>query len=548
MGVGVSKHGKQLEPGQRWYLNEGDGCFGCDQVNKTNCGERFGPGWKYCGSSQCTEGKQGTGCEAICCEPTPQEQATIAATRERLITNWVKSDPCQAFSTGHGYDLKPYTFSTSMIGNETAGDLCQQIEACNKDPKCKGVLDRFDMASTVSLVNTLDGQVANANTNFYVKRVLDPKIKAGGGGGGASSFVQCNDNELLTGMKIRAGDTIDGIASLYCNTTDGIYRGTAAREIPVNWGGGGGSVDNYVCPKNQALNGYTIRAGNWTDSLILQCGALDGKTAGTTFPRSGGGGGGEPQPRECPQNAFLIGTQARSGSRLDSLQGTCIDGSDIVNTQRTIGKQLDCCAGITKDGLACGPWIPGSNACQEAKRNYCSTKDYFFTDACKQMFAPNDRQIQSQSDNETAQRVCASIKGSTDATPQQLDWCSCVNADVPADTPMVAKGIFQCINPQCMGKGLKTFGLTCPSAITICSQDEFRSSLEKSKVGKLYVQNNCGNISPPATNGGGEPAPVPTPTPGSTSGVSRTAVAVVGGMGILVALLLLFALIKTMRK
>lgn len=78
-----------------------------------------------------------------------------------------------------------------------------------------------------------------------------------------------------------------------------------------------------------------------------------------------------------------------------------------------------------------------------------------------------------------------------------------------------------------MTVGLKPFGMSCPTAYTICNANDFKAALNQSEIGKLYVANNCGQLqgSGGTTTGSGGTTTGTTP-PTSTGGTNTT-----GGSG-----------------
>jgi len=290
---------------------------------------------------------------------------------------------------------------------------------------------------------------------------------------------------------------------------DDFFYQEKTTDINLSNVGGGGTPQNFQCPPGQALKGYTIHAGAWVDGLDLECRNVLDDGNPTKSPHYGGYVG-KPQKRNCYTNVFLSGMAGRGGQYLDQLTGRCTDAIPYIKTAKEVSKQLDCCAGTVVDPFACGKWIPGSPACLEAKRSACSQRKYFFTEPCKQIFAPTARQVKNQSDNDLAQKICTQVKHDPNATEEEKDWCSCYNAEVPPDTPLVARGIFQCIDPKCKSKGLLPFGMMCPSSLVLCTQKEFTTELSKSNIGRQYIANECGGIKIETGPGRAPPPPLPT--------------------------------------
>jgi hypothetical protein len=207
-----------------------------------------------------------------------------------------------------------------------------------------------------------------------------------------------------------------------------------------------------------------------------------------------------------------------------------VDATPYIETFFTPQRQLECCARLNTDPFACGQWSSsvsaapgGGGKCQETKR-LCSQREYFFTPACKELFtggaagagASTSRQITNQTDNDVAARVCAEIKADPKATDDEKTWCACFNADVPPRIPLVARGLFQCVDPQCTGRGLKPFGMKCPESIVLCNQEDFTTALKDSEIGRQFIQQECGNVNLPGeTTGPGPSGPIPSGPLGS---------------------------------
>jgi hypothetical protein len=373
-------------------------------------------------------------------------------------------------------------------------NLCAVAQVCNQQgERCQGFNSLGFLRGKVS-----DMQPAT-DVNLYTKwgSPLLPEIPAGGPGGGLQGRVQCQPDELMVGMKVRSGRYVDGIESIECQSTKNINTRELPREVKTYWGGGGGAPQFFQCPQGQALKGYKVHAGKWMDGLQLICKPVGDDKDSTPASESPFFGTPAspmgPLVRTCQTNHFLNGVTGWGGKYFDRLQGKCKDASSFAETLNSVPRQLACCAGTLTDSFACGPWEPGSPRCLEAKRKHCARREHFFSEPCKQLFASTGRQVTNQSDNDIARRICTEVKNTPDA-PEEREWCACYNAEIPTDIPPVVRGVFQCIDPECTTKGLKPYGMDCPDSLTVCTQRDFRTSLEKSKVGRQYIANECGGI------------------------------------------------------
>lgn len=339
-----------------------------------------------------------------------------------------------------------------------------------------------------------------------------PIFTAGSSGGNPVTPALCNPDELLVGVRLRSGAWIDGISSVFCNTTEKILSGAPPREIQTNWGGGG-SPSTFFCPTGAALKSYKVGSGSWMDNISFQCAEISSDSPSDesrTF-----GGGNPKQFRTCEPGQFLGGLSGNAGSFMDSLRGQCRDVKILQQSFRDPAIQLRCCSGDIADPLQCANLYPSSSTCEtKTKPQVCSQRQYFFSAPCKQMLARQNRQITSQTDQDLAISVCRQVKTDSNATQEEKDWCACINADVPSDIEPTLRGVFQCIDSTCMTKGLLPFGLQCPTTYTICTNRDFQTALQSSEVGKFYIQNNCGQFQPPPNKDNNPAPPLPQPQPG----------------------------------
>lgn len=338
-----------------------------------------------------------------------------------------------------------------------------------------------------------------------------PTVAVGGSGGNSVTPAICNPDELLVGVTVRSGNAIDGIKSVYCNTTQNILNGAPPREIVVNWGSQtGGNANTFFCPTGAALTRYEAGGGP-LQNLRFQCQNILNDSASDKSPLFGSGTAEE--LRTCDAQSFLGGLAGNAGNLMDSLKGQCRNVSMLQKAFTDPATQLNCCSQVG-DPLQCATLYPGSTYCEtKTKPLTCSQRAFFSSTGCKQLLGKYDKRVASQTDQDLVEKVCADIKKDANATQAEKDWCSCVNADIPAYIDPTLRGVFQCVDSTCMTKGLKPFGFTCPNTYTICTQKDFQTALQKSEIGKMYVQNNCGQINAPGTTGSGSTGGTTTPPP-----------------------------------
>lgn len=381
----------------------------------------------------------------------------------------------------------------------------------------------------------------------------DVETKIAGRGGDSKPWARCTAGSIITGARIRNGRYVDNLQGIYC-TPLGSINDSSAQPVYVetNYGGGGGTTNEFSCPSGNGVIGYAPRTGDWTDNIRFVCAkASNGK--GRRFGDSYGGGSSS----DAEQNAYLCNSRSKfltgilgtSGWYLNSLKGSCTDISSYQSVLNDYAKQASCCSGLLKDPVACSAWIPGSAKCNNDMRTICATKDGFFSEGC-QKWMTTSGVMDSQLDD-AAGKVCDGIK--TTGTADQKKWCNCFIADIPPDTPLAVKGIYRCLNPVCQGPGvLKPSTNNCPSQLTVCEQAKISSEITKSTTGQQLIANQCGNVNvggtaaPTATKPAETPV-IATSTPQTTTQISGKTIAIIGG-GAGVLILLLIIMMVVMRK
>jgi hypothetical protein len=98
------------------------------------------------------------------------------------------------------------------------------------------------------------------------------------GGSGGSAFARsCGAGRVLTGLRVRAGLSLDAIG-LLCRPVNA--DGSLGSESTVGTlaGGGGGTADFDSCPAASVAVGARIFYGTYVDGVILFCHAWDKST------------------------------------------------------------------------------------------------------------------------------------------------------------------------------------------------------------------------------------------------------------------------------
>ena len=92
-------------------------------------------------------------------------------------------------------------------------------------------------------------------------------------------------------------------------------------------GGTGGTPDQLVCPRNQAVSGISGKAGAFIERIRIRCKPLASLTATTGEEEFlggvGGNGGNEFGRITCPGNLPASGFAVRTGAFVDQIKLRC---------------------------------------------------------------------------------------------------------------------------------------------------------------------------------------------------------------------------------
>jgi hypothetical protein len=151
-----------------------------------------------------------------------------------------------------------------------------------------------------------------------------------GGRGGTSFSIRCPADKILTGIKVDAGMWVDRI--------------TPSCAFPTSIADGGWDVNGYLsksagkwhlgnreqragCSQGYAVKGFTVKSGNYVDSIAVSCAKLgrSWRTTSTTKTLSAvGGGGGTSQPaKACSGDMLAVGIHGKAGEYVDSFGLIC---------------------------------------------------------------------------------------------------------------------------------------------------------------------------------------------------------------------------------
>lgn len=257
----------------------------------------------------------------------------------------------------------------------------------------------------------------------------NPSVSVGGSGGNSVPFFSCDPDSLVVGVTVRNGNSLDGISSIFCNSTANIINGVAPTEKKVGWGGGGGNSNNFLCPSGAAMTGYYVGQGGIIDSISFQCNDIKNNADKGVSQKFGNATFN--QQRTCDKGQFIGGLGGNAGSMMDSIKGSCRSLSTLQDSFQNPGTQLSCCSGETIDPLQCSILYPGSNYCTtKTKPLTCSNRNFFSTTGCKQLLGGDDKKIKNQIDEDLVEKICAQIKADPNATTEEKNLCSCINAEV----------------------------------------------------------------------------------------------------------------------
>jgi len=145
-----------------------------------------------------------------------------------------------------------------------------------------------------------------------------------GGAGGSSATISCNADEVLVGIKGRAGFYVDRIGGI-CTHIDGTGRWIGNRRDTGQRGGSNSSAPTFTrrCESGYAVAGIRGRAGMFVDRLQIICyrlstgGMIAGGTS-RTLSAVGGTGGVSKGPYYCQDNVPARGLRVRYGSYVDA--------------------------------------------------------------------------------------------------------------------------------------------------------------------------------------------------------------------------------------
>lgn len=156
--------------------------------------------------------------------------------------------------------------------------------------------------------------------------------RVGGSGGAGTIVMDCGSDAFMVGISAY-GARDNPIAPnlvrklrFVCRTFSGTTPGSATNQTREAAAGVQGSVNpsqNAVqCPQDRVIHSLEVYAGLYLDRIAkAQCRSPSSQQ--TWLNVNVGGDGGSRQFLECPNGEGLVKVEARVGSSIDSLKGTC---------------------------------------------------------------------------------------------------------------------------------------------------------------------------------------------------------------------------------
>jgi len=186
------------------------------------------------------------------------------------------------------------------------------------------------------LALTLSGPAsAEVVHGIQVTRMTSDSTVRQGGTGGSPYNLSCGAGQVLVGLNAAAGFSVDRIQGV-CSAITATGNWTGALATTGTAGGPSGLGANRACPSGFAISGFSGRAGNVIDRLVLECTRLGSNgTFNTTVARQnlaaiGGSGGTAFGVSRCSQPARAV--VGKSGLLIDSFELACEDDTPLMTS------------------------------------------------------------------------------------------------------------------------------------------------------------------------------------------------------------------------
>lgn len=134
------------------------------------------------------------------------------------------------------------------------------------------------------------------------------------GGGGDPFFEQGEDNEVLVGLHVWAGDMIDAVQALFAPV---LHDGSLGQVREGKKIGGNGGQKQRLYQHGSAVTGLMLRIGDVTDQLQIRW--HDWKTGQESKSEACGSNGGEPLTMLVDKPTWVIGIHGNCGDLVDRI-------------------------------------------------------------------------------------------------------------------------------------------------------------------------------------------------------------------------------------
>lgn len=286
----------------------------------------------------------------------------------------------------------------------------------------------------------------------------------------------------MTGIDGHAGQIVDQVAGVWCNTPEGVAAGTASEYVPVGAGGQGGNYKKMSCGKNQAIGALSAASGKndklpgGNGLLGMQYACVDLDDAGTpqrNIMRGPMFAQGSANWITFEPYYFVTGLDFWAGDYINGLSFGAADFSRDINPALFPDEAAKCCVGtrtamcdkVTDCRGVMTQWCRGAGVGTEECKIWCRDNPAVCDDAVT--------------------KWCADPAHSADP------YCACINS--AANNP--AMGINpKCVDAACIRSGYLTSGMSataCPDLVTCNVQNYLNNSGVQMSSG-VTPEQNCG--------------------------------------------------------